>query len=144
MDLQDFARIGANFFTSAKYENGDTFIKLKDDAPNWIKDAVYVAHDDMMPDDRIYDVACQAFHFIAESDDDEPDSGEFANSTVDVYTGQLTAWMASHLARVSLVDEARDEFGDGEDIASMIAMGQYLESTRVFHAILEACRGEVE
>ena len=74
MDLQDFARIGANFFTSAKYENGDTFIKLKDDAPNWIKDAVYVAHDDMMPDDRIYDVACQAFHFIAESDDDEPDS----------------------------------------------------------------------
>ena len=148
-DTQTIAGEACDWFET-RTRDWSTYTTLKDGRPDWIYDAVYEAHGDMPPDDRIYRLCRDAFMFIHDNDATEDDAGEFAEQAVDVYTMNRLRWLASHLSRPGLCDEAADEFGGGYDDASItdrIGWGQYLEASRVYAAIwtaVEARSGDIE
>ena len=151
---QDTATIAGeafDWFETRTRDDDTTYTTLKDGRPDWVQDAVREAHCGMLPDvDRIYRLCRDTFMFIHGNDATEDDQSEFAEQAVDVYTMNRLRWLASHLSRPGLCDEAADEFGGGYDDASItdrIGWGQYLEASRVYAAIwtaVEARSGDIE
>lgn len=137
METNTRAADAARFFETRTRDDGTTYVTLRDDAPGWLGDAVYDAHAGMLPDDRIYMLCDSAVDWIAE---DRGDDSEFADGMVDTYTGDRIAWLGSHLSRPGLCDEAQAEMGAPENgIVDLIALGQYLEASRVLAVIRDAC-----
>jgi hypothetical protein len=140
--LQQLAASAGEWFETKQRDNGDTFVALKDGKPEWLQDLVATAHgDDFLPDDYRYKWARDALEYIAEVDDPDDASGDFADQAVDVYTGARFAWLASNLNRASYCDEAAAEFGAGDtatDIVSMVGWGQYAEASEVYGLVLQA------
>lgn len=143
---QQIAETAAAWFqTAERASSGDTFDRIRDGAPEWIKDAVRDAHDDMLPDDYVYGYARAAFDWIAENDGDEDSAAEFADN-VDVYSADLLAWLSSHSARRGFVEEARSEglLSPDADLDKQMMAGQYLERQRVYSVIWKAVEAQVE
>lgn len=117
-------------------------------APEWVQTMVRDAHGTMLPDDYVYSYVRDALAVLADSgaagEDHDDLVHDFADG-VDTYTGQLTAWLASHANRVGFCDEAADELGaDYVTITSRIQLGQYWERRNVFASVLESLRGQLE
>lgn len=125
-------------FERSTRDNGDTFVKLSADAPEWMTEVVRAAHDDMLPDDWRYDCVREACGFIHDRDgDDMDDAGhEFADD-VDVYNSNLLAWVSSNLTRMSYVDDAISEY-QPDSLAKALMAGQAEERREVFEAVLSA------
>lgn len=135
-----------NAITSDTRDDGETFYKIKDDAPEWLKGsdvsmAIHRAIDDRFPDDWVY----EQMYFLAEhiSDCDEADEArdkvsEWADSLVDVYNAARLKWLAMHLNNALLCDEAEEELGGGGDMFERIGAGQNLALDRIAHAMIEA------
>jgi hypothetical protein len=121
----------------ATREDGSQYVRLRDDAPEWVRTMVYDAHSDILPDDWRYATIRDAIEAIMDSGDDEDRSHEFADDA-DVYNSDLLAWVGSHGSRPGYVDEARDELGEPRDFYHGLQMGQYLERAEVYDAVLEA------
>ncbi len=140
--VEDLAREAASWFERRSRADGETFVTLKDGRPAWVQEMVYAAHGDFGPDDWRYDCIAAALDQIEETGDE--DSGEFADSQVDVYTGRRLQWLASSLNRVGYCDEAASEFGpprDGlgkYDIAESIGLGQFAEASEVFGSVAQS------
>src|SRR3990167_1208703 len=131
--IQDLAAETAEWFTEGKRDK-EEFVKLKDKAPQWIKDMVREAHEGMLPDDHKYDFVLRALYHI--SDTKDPDSPELEP---DVYTGDLLNWLASNLERAGFVDEAVGELGHSEQgIIGDIMLGQVHEMEQVYSVALQA------
>ncbi len=141
------AEAGAHFTTT---RGDETIVTLRDDAPDWVRNLVYRAHGDMLPDDYRYRWTRDALECIEESGEESRDdlddyAGEFADTAVDVYTGARLAWLASHLSRPGYCDEAADDLGaDGLDTVERIGLGQYVESREVFELVANALEDERE
>lgn len=143
MTTQDTATIAGeafDWFETRTRDDGTTYTAVKDGRPDWVQDAVREAHCGMLPDDRIYRLCRNAFGFIHGNDATEDDQSEFADQAVDVYTMDRLRWLASHLSRPGLCDEAADEMGaDGLGIVERIGLGQYVEAQGVYAVIFAAC-----
>jgi hypothetical protein len=127
---------------------GSRFVRLRKGSPDWIKETVREAHEggEILPDDWTYAIAREAFEAIGDAgegiDLDELAS-EFSDGA-DVYTADLLKWMESYPHSVQCCDEARDELGDPEDTAKMMAYGQYIARGRIYGAVLEGVRAQLE
>jgi hypothetical protein len=148
MTLGKLAGEAYGCFEARKRLDGESYVALRDDAPEWLSGLVRAAHGDMLPDDWRYDAIHSALGFLHDTDPDSEDeawdlSGEFADSNVDVYTGPRLAWLASNLQRAGYCDSAAAEFGADDDasITEQVGLGQYAESSEVFGEVL---RGLVE
>lgn len=128
--------------------NGEDFLTLNDDAPAWMHEAVRDAHANFAPDDWRYEMIRRALFAIDEADEAGEDLSEQVgpvwdalDSAVDVYTGQLTAWLASNVQRVGYCDDAREEYGtDFNSLTGWIQAGQLAEMREVADSILESLR----
>lgn len=139
--------------TERKRDNGDTFISLKDDAPEWMREACRAAHGGMMPDDWRYQFILKVASAIADLDDGNPDDDrdiddlrhEAVDGAVSVYTSDLTAWLASHVERVGYCDEAFSEGLASIDTGAigLLQAGQYAEIDEVWGQLVAALEGEV-
>lgn len=137
-DVREIAVEASRWFeTATRGDDGATFVRVKDGAPDWVTDLVHEAHGEMLPDDWRYQLAADAAEAIADGTDDP---GEFADGHVDVYTFDRFAWLSSHLARQGYVDTAAEEFGlpaDGDfSVVDAIGRGQYVEAGEVFGLVL--------
>lgn len=151
-NLTDAVNELAGAFTTATRENGDTFIKLRDDAPAWIddNDVIMYAHealDDRLPDDWTY----QAISNIADHLGNYPDSTAddlrdevptIADNLVSNHNSDLCKWAADHLGNVALIDEAAEELGRAEDFIGSIRQGQYFAIERIAHAVIDKLEAE--
>lgn len=140
--VQEIAGEAFDWFEQAKRagEDEETFTRLKDGAPEWIRAAVYAAHGEMLPDDYRYEWTQDAFGAIHDADagDDLDDVGaEFADS-VDVYTAGLLKWVGSNLHRVGYVDDATSDHDCAGNLARALMIGQAHERREVFEAALRA------
>lgn len=139
-----------NAFHTDTRDNGETFYKLREDAPEWMRDAIRAAHDavDEMPDDDVYECCRDAAGFLSDWSDwggDVP--GEFADGQVSAYNAERIEWLAKKpLKRGPLCDEAAEEYGqtfDGKEwntgIFQFAAIGWLLWADRIIRAIAEAC-----
>jgi hypothetical protein len=145
MTIQDKAREAYQSMETATRGDGTgrlgTYIRVKDDAPEWVRELAHTAHGDMMPDDWRYDAIHSALSHIADSDDPEDDAAEFADST-DIYNSDLIAWVGTG-GRSSYVDEAAEEFGPVDDFYNSLQRGQYMELSEIYGLVLRALE-EVE
>jgi len=99
---------------------------------------------DIMPDDFRWDHILRLLERLTEYEFDSVDyiedhgiDHEIIDSLVDVYTGHLTAWLASHNSRVEWCNEAvTSQLVDGSDIIKTIQYGQYLEIQMIMNNIL--------
>lgn len=128
------------FETATRPDGETTFVRLKDNAPDWVQPIVYAAHGDLLPDDWRYDCAWSAFgaiHDASEDADISEVSHEFADGHADIYTAARFDWLSSNLERQGYVDEAARQFGPADDVAAAVGMGQYLEAQEVFNTVAE-------
>jgi hypothetical protein len=127
-------------FERRERDNGDSFVSLKDNAPEWLSDLVRDAHGDFLPDDWRYASirsALGAIHDAGEDADVDDLSFEFADSNVDTHNAARCEWLASHLARGFYCDDAVNEglVADDSGIFTRIGIGQYIESREVFESV---------
>lgn len=116
--------------TRAKRDNGDEFVKLKDDAPEWMTDACHAAHGkgQMLPDDWRYSFVEDAASALENEDDGAPDL-----DNVYPYTHDRLAWFASRNDRHGFCDEAAEERGEKPDtIIEWVALGMQAELQEVY------------
>ena len=155
MTFQDIMKELSAAFVSDTRTDGGRFWKLRDDAPKWLQGsdfalAVHQAVDDRAPDDWVYESMAHLADTMAGYDFDDADAArdsvsEIADGAVDVYTSDLTAWLASRLDNVALVTEAREELGPSDDgVDREIMRGQYLGLERIAYAIILAVEEEAE
>lgn len=136
---------GEFFVTATRASSGGAFVKLIDDAPEWVGDLVREAHGDYMPDDWRYSTIREALEFIGESMDGVADLDDAACDFAgghDVYTATLLAWVASDLQRTAYVDAAIQE--GARTLAEALMRGQYEERREVFGAVLMALEERAE
>ena len=110
-----------------------------DDAPEWVRDLCFAAHDagDMLPDDWRYEFIVAALDAL-EDHDDEDDARDSIEA--DIYTHDLTTWLASRVDRTGYVDDACEEYGTDapQGIVERLQVGQLAEKREVFESVLSS------
>lgn len=120
---------------------GVRFIALKEGSPDWMRDAVFAAHGDMLPDDWRYEAIQDAAEHISElstMDYPEDEGEEWAYARVSVYTSNLLAWVGSNLSRVGYCDEGIATENGG--LVSLMSAGQYMELRETYDLLVGALR----
>jgi hypothetical protein len=130
-DIKELAEIMLTFLTTGKRDNGETFVKQKDDAPDWVNDVCREAHGDLLPDDYRYAFIQDALEAIVNSDDLDD-----IEIDADTYTSDLIDWLGSRNSRYSYVDDAIENFGKSDTIIDDIRSGQLVEKREVLDAII--------
>lgn len=137
-------------FETRTRDSGESFVTLKEGAPEWMRDLAMEAHGDFLPEDWRYEAIRAAVAHIgdtdAETEDDLSDeSHEFADGNVDVYNADRFRWLASNLNRAGYVDEAVEELGhSGQGITGDIGYGQYAELQEVFAIVVQSLQARLD
>jgi hypothetical protein len=122
-----------DYFQRKTRDDGTTFYTLTDDAPEWLRDAVYEAHDSELPNDWRYDIC----HSIINELGDGYDPDEIADGLVDVYNSDRAAWLADNLAR-GCIEIERDLLGDDIDAFTVIGLAQYAAISEMVRVMVDA------
>jgi len=144
----DAARIAS--LASALYDamethtraGGGKFVRLKDDRPDWMADAVSDAHgQDIFPDDWRYAEIKDAAASIHNNDGDWETVADEVEA--DCYNIDRLRWLASHLERPAICDEAARELGfeydgDSSDLLALIGLGQHYERRGIVQRLAAA------
>lgn len=146
--LHTIAADALAYFETARRTTDDescTFVKLKESAPGWLRDAVREAHGDMLPDDykfRMAHEACETIAEVGEFGDMAEIEQEFADKA-DTYTSDLLTWLGSSYQRLSYCDAAISDHGTTRtDMSEIISRGQMMEREEVFGVIREAIENQ--
>jgi hypothetical protein len=85
---------------------------------------------------------CEDAECVVESLDAIAEDGEDAELEADLYTAELTAWVASRPDRLAYCDEALSEWGGGfKDTFHLLQLGQYAERQEVLGSVLNSLAG---
>jgi hypothetical protein len=139
--ITELANEARGWFERATRNNGETFWKWKEGAPEWISEMCHKAHGDMMPDDWRYTFIIEALDAISNADGDEDEA--LTSLEPDIYTGKLTAWLASNVERASYCDEYISDTGTSEIFAA-IAGGQLTEMYETFSEVYRFLRDRAD
>jgi hypothetical protein len=149
--IQELASDYSRRFVGDTRADGSKFRKVADGQETEpLRDLIYKAHGDMLPDDWRYRFIEEALDAIAEADDE--DEAELEPS---IYTHDLTGWLASRADRYGYCDEWLDEFGvdclkkpsagyGHNPTISLLAGGYWMEQREVLASVLESLREQVE
>jgi hypothetical protein len=148
MSKTTFQIVASEFASAFTRENPRNVWCLKDDAPDWMRDAIRDAHSDgRLPDDRIYENCRSMVDSISEIDDpDNVDTVEIADGCVDIYTVALTQRLAQSNLNVSACDEAVSEglCEPDADMCKRMQMGQHILLDRACAALVSAIRTQAD
>jgi hypothetical protein len=129
--LQSLAETTRKYFTTDTRTDGTEFIKGSDDAPEWVKEMCQDAHGKMFPDDWRYAFIVEALDALADHDDPDDISME-----ADIYTHELTAWLASRVDRSCYCDQAMEEYGSKfPGVFAVLSLGQIAEKEEVLASV---------
>jgi len=136
-----------SFFKRGKRDNGESFVTLTDDRPQWLYDAVHEAHGKDLPNDWIYaecEAACDAIDdgsIDVEARYYQDAISEHTDGRVDIYTRDLYQWSADmcHSYTWSYAEEEAKDLGSADvDTEKRIAMIQYCAIQSIVDTIVEA------
>lgn len=131
-------------FVSKQRDNGETYFYLRDGSPEWMRDAIFEAHQAVGEgmQDEVYEACRDAAEHLADCDDWDDGAHEFADGAVSVYDAERVAWLSGHsTARGAMVDEACKEFGIASTatLSDRIAAGWYEWNRLIYEAVRSAC-----
>ena len=139
--IKQAAREAGTYLVRKTRDNGDDYYHLSDDAPEWVRDMVYAAHDGMMPDDYRYMFVARALDRIDEADDvndimiDDPFSTD---------TSDLTAWLESNARRIAYFDDILTDYRYTDDAPysyQVLAVAAIQEELDVLDSVLRSLKG---
>jgi hypothetical protein len=94
-------------------DNGSTFYAQSSDAPSWLSDLIYEAHDGELPNDTRYELIRDALSSLSdhavESEEEALDSGLISELSLNLLphaSSSLFLWFAAYGSRVASIDEA--------------------------------------
>lgn len=137
------SKMSLAFESAIRTSSGETFRKLRDDAPEWMIFVCRAAYDDsrLLPDDWRYIFIEEAIDALADHEDIDEASSSLQP---DIFTSQLTAWLHSLNSRIYYLGEALTEFGCFRDGFQLLAAAQMIEKAEVFQQVVAALRGILE
>lgn len=114
-----------------EFSNRPKFVRLKDGAPEWLLDAVRLAHDDELPNDWRWSMCWDIVESIEElseelSEDVDDALDQIADSLVQPLRKKLVEWLAENISRGEYCNEYAYEYGTTNNVFDMIAGGQRL------------------
>ena len=126
------------FVEDMKDDSKTRFIKIKDGAPQFLRDFVRSVHvdifDGLWPNDWVYKIISQAFEELEENGNDL----ERVSIEPDCYYYELDKWFSSSLTFSGFCDEAVAEgLASGKEIYKTIAAGQYLAMIRIYGMVYD-------
>ena len=135
MTIQQKAQEYYNQFETQK-RGEDPIVVFKNESED-LKDSVYKAHGDRLPEDWIFSIYHSILgsisdYEIEDEDDLQEKRSEIVDGLVDVYTSDLTAWLNSNNNNVYYIEEAQKEYGMQEDGFKLLAMAQYMAIDEIF------------
>ena len=127
MSIQELAKEAREHFVLKDRRDGDTFWTVKQDAPKWVLDLCFRAHDDgdLLPDDWRYRFIVEALDALSKCDD--PYDAQVA---ADIYVSDLLTWVSSHRSRMKWVDRAA-KLQRWHGLAIALQNGQAMERDHV-------------
>lgn len=134
----------AAWFESRTRANGDKFLSLRDDHPEWMQQICFDAHKSptigtIMPEDYRHEMINECLDIIAEcTNEDQLENAKLDRLTAPDYTSDLIQWLASHNARAVFCDESKQEIGDAGDLIGQISDGYIYELREVFDLVVSA------
>lgn len=130
----------ADAFERETRDNGDRFVTLKDDAPDWLREAVYDAHKGSLPDDWVFETCYHACLAIDDGMLTEEETHGFCEGEVDIYTRPLFQWAADCCLSPlwSEAEERAEELGEGGAIVGQLQRIQYCAIEQIASIILAA------
>jgi hypothetical protein len=133
MTLQTQATEARKHFVLRKRDNGTQYW-CAPDSEQWVTDLCLAAHNDgeILPDDWRYQAIVDALDMLEERKDWEEALDEWEP---DIYTSDLTAWLASATWRVAYVDEGTTGFSGLASEFDRLQAGQLAEFREVFFAV---------
>jgi len=145
--IQSLAGELAKAMISDTRTDGATFVRLSDGHADWMESAIEAAHEGMMPEDTRYSMIRETAYRMADADDSEiEDPFEAVDGLVDVYTSDLTKWLASHRLRTTYVDDAVSEYGWPAEggVEQSLKMGQFAEYREIWSQLAACLAEEIE
>lgn len=118
-----------------------------DDAPQWVQDAVYEAHQGSLPNDWIFDICKSAFDYASNQPLNEDDLYElalqFADGEVDIYNKNIAQWYANHCNSdfvAGAEDELRDieALSDSDSVIDILKQLQYVAIKNIAYTVFKA------
>lgn len=131
MNIQETTLEKARSYFTTTQRGDETISIFKDDMRDEpiaiaIREAMRSVDGDM---DYIFSTAVSILDSLADFTDSIHDIDdiihEIADSLVDIYTTNLTAWLAMNLSHLNFVNDALGEFGSNLTIENAISVGQY-------------------
>ena len=145
MDAQRVSELAGMLYDAmdvSERPSGEKFVRVKDGSPDWMDEVVRAAHGyDIFPDDWRYAEIKDAASAIHDRDGDAESAADEVEA--DAYNMDRVRWLASHLERAAICDEAAKELGfqyDGDegDVMALIGLGQYYERRGIVQRLAEA------
>lgn len=149
MSMKDRAALVRDHLVEKKRPNGEAYLFLKDESPQWMKDLIRAAHTDpssgdlMLADDWRYRFIDDVIDKIADSSGDAEEMDEEVRDCIepDVYTNDLFSWASSNLLRRGYCNEALEEAQDNgiriNYIDELLMDAQMRERYKVYYSIKE-------
>ena len=124
-----------------KERNGDNIVVFKNNVSQDLRDSVYKAHGEHLPDDWIFDkyqsiLSNLSDYDINSLDDIEDNRSEIVDGLVDVYTSDLTSWLNSHNDNVYYIEEAQKTFGAIDDGFQLLSSAQYIAIDEIYSEVI--------
>ena len=137
--VQSLAKELAASLVTGKRDNGDSYVHLADDRPQWMQDVIRKAHGDAMPDDTIYAIVGTVAETLAGMDEGTRANAQDAISGIeaDVYTHNLTEWLHARADHVYYLTEALEQF-EPKDGFQLLAMAQKLQIEEIGNRLANA------
>jgi len=130
-----------SYFEYRTRHNGAKYWALEDNAPEWVKNLVWMAHNkgEILPEDARYLFIIESLEALAENPE-EPES----LLEPEAYTSQLLAWLEAYPSyRMGLVDEAVSEFG-WNGLFEALQAGQLKEKEEVLGIVRAFLEKKIE
>jgi hypothetical protein len=142
-NIQTLATEARSFMVSKTRDDGSKFWSRSDDAPEWVRELCFAAHDagDMLPDDHRYEFIVEALDALSDTED-----ADDVNLEADIYTHNLTTWLASRADRSGYCDSAMEEFGITEykSLVEHLQIGQAYEKAEVLGSVRSSLETRAE
>jgi hypothetical protein len=141
MKITEKANKYSAMFETRKRDNGNSFVVLKDDASEELRESVREAHGEKLPDDWVYGTYADLMERVTEFEIDsveqlEDARNEIVDNYVDIYTADLLKWLSDDINNVSYLTEVLEEDG-AKDGFQLLAMAQYKAIDEIFSFVFD-------
>lgn len=136
--IPELAKQLSDALVTDKRNNGEEFVHLADNSPQWMTDVIRAVHGDKLPDDTTYSFIERSANALAESDVTFADHACEVITEIepDSYTHDLTAWLHARADHTYWLTEVLEET-DIKDGFQLLALAQQKHIQEVGYRLVQ-------